>query len=581
MAPPIDPKDAPFPTKQLIIVGICRFSEPLAFNSILAYSYIMTQDLGIHEKDAAFFSGLLLSAYAVAEAITALGWGAISDVYGRKPVALIGLAGVALSSIVFGMAKTYWVALLARFVGGALNGNVAIMQTMVAEMVKNPDHEPRAYATQPFVWTLGGIIGSAMGGFLAQPAKYYPNTFSEDGIFGRYPYLLPNLVAALGILLAIIQGMLFLEETNPGFNKQDEAETVNPADEINERAPLLPGDGQGRIRDRGSMSFRGARPRDRGSMSSARGRDRSMSVLITDGIRQIRKKPSFFEEGMPMPIDTHFDIRRSSFATMHSIKLARHEILPTIRPPPSEPPRKTFNFTVVMITLSITLIAWHQMAYITNLPVYLLDKRYSDGIDLRGGLDLNLHEVGTFLAVNGFIALFIQGLIFPFFVEKVGVWHSYVSMIILYPTTYLIIPFISALPPSLVSPGVYLSLILQAFYGIIVFPCALIMLKNATPSPLVLGRVNGAAMSACCLARTLSSPIVGETYALGGSGAAWFSLAGVAFLGIIQLYWVPNELKINEVKVENGFKDIIGERHESHHDAVFDDGDSVMGSVRE
>ena len=101
----------------------------------------MVKDLGIPEKDAAFYSGLLVSAYAVAEALTAMGWGVISDVYGRKPVALIGLGGVALSSIVFGLAKTYWVALLARFVGGALNGNVAIMQTMVAEMVKNPDHE--------------------------------------------------------------------------------------------------------------------------------------------------------------------------------------------------------------------------------------------------------------------------------------------------------------------------------------------------------------------------------------------------------------------------------------------------------
>lgn len=121
--------------------GICRFSEPLAFNSILAYSYVMVQDLGIHERDASFYAGLLVSAYAIAEAITAPGWGMISDVYGRKPVALIGLLGVAASSIMFGMAKTYWVALLARFIGGALNGNVAIMQTMVAEMVKNPAHE--------------------------------------------------------------------------------------------------------------------------------------------------------------------------------------------------------------------------------------------------------------------------------------------------------------------------------------------------------------------------------------------------------------------------------------------------------
>jgi MFS family permease len=65
----------------------------------------------------------------------------VSDVYGRKPIALIGLLGVALSSLLFGVAQTYWVALLARFIGGALNGNVAIMQTMVAESVKNPAHE--------------------------------------------------------------------------------------------------------------------------------------------------------------------------------------------------------------------------------------------------------------------------------------------------------------------------------------------------------------------------------------------------------------------------------------------------------
>ena len=125
----------------LTALGICRFSEPLAFNSILAYSYVMVQELGIHERNASFYAGLLVSAYAIAEAMTAPLWGSISDVYGRKPVALIGLAGVAMSSIVFGMAGTFWVALLARFIGGALNGNVAIMQTMVAEMVKNPAHE--------------------------------------------------------------------------------------------------------------------------------------------------------------------------------------------------------------------------------------------------------------------------------------------------------------------------------------------------------------------------------------------------------------------------------------------------------
>ncbi|KAJ3574807.1 hypothetical protein NPX13_g4247 [Xylaria arbuscula] len=132
----------PFPLKQLVILAICRFSEPIAFNSILAYTYVMVQDLsGGEDKDTAFYAGLLVSAYAVAEALTAIGWGALSDRYGRKPVVLVGLGGVAISSLIFGLAKSYWVALLARFIGGALNGNVAVMQTMVAEMVKVPEHE--------------------------------------------------------------------------------------------------------------------------------------------------------------------------------------------------------------------------------------------------------------------------------------------------------------------------------------------------------------------------------------------------------------------------------------------------------
>ena len=68
-------------------------------------------------------------------------WGTVSDKYGRKPIVLSGLAGVALSSLIFGVSTNYWVALAARVVGGLLNGNVSVMQTMVAEMVKNPKHE--------------------------------------------------------------------------------------------------------------------------------------------------------------------------------------------------------------------------------------------------------------------------------------------------------------------------------------------------------------------------------------------------------------------------------------------------------
>lgn len=68
-------------------------------------------------------------------------WGTISDHYGRRPVILCGLAGTALSSLVFGLADNFWVASAARIIGGPPNGNVAVMQTMVAELCTKPEFE--------------------------------------------------------------------------------------------------------------------------------------------------------------------------------------------------------------------------------------------------------------------------------------------------------------------------------------------------------------------------------------------------------------------------------------------------------
>jgi MFS family permease len=116
---------------------------------------------GGDDTNASFYSGLLVSAFAVAEACTAMTWGTISDRYGRKPIVLTGLAGTALSSLIFGFATNFWVALAARVVGGLLNGNVAVMQTMVAEMCKKPEWErkwtnPYGHATQVAYFTQPG-----------------------------------------------------------------------------------------------------------------------------------------------------------------------------------------------------------------------------------------------------------------------------------------------------------------------------------------------------------------------------------------------------------------------------------------
>ncbi|SPJ74544.1 related to E.coli tetracycline resistance protein TCR1 [Fusarium torulosum] len=532
-----------FPTRQLLILAICRFSEPIAFNSILAYTFVMVKDLGIDEKDASLYAGLLVSAYAVAEALTSMGWGVLSDRIGRKPVVLLGLVGVALSSLIFGLAKSYWVALLARFVGGALNGNVSVMQTMVAEMVKLPEHEPKAYAVQPFVWTLGGIIGSAMGGFLAQPAVFYPSVFSEDGLFGRYPYLLPNLVSVAVVVIAVVQGLFLLEETlvKPGdevqngtLNYQD-IPVVDDLESIDERTPLH------RSQMRSSIS--------RSSISRSQ---RHMSPSTS------RSRPRFAESSLGMAVEHDFiDLRRSSFGTVHSILLPDDLLTPPNEEQEdqgSESGEKTFNWTVMMLIVALLIFSYHQMAASSLLATYLLDEPYDTRghLDWTGGLGYTVHDVGVYLAVNGVLGLFIQAVIFPIFVARVGVWHSFLSMIILYPVSYMLMPFLSAFAEPWISVGIYVSLLMQSFCGLIVAPVTLILIKDATPSSRVLGRVNGLAMSGACLARTAAPPLVGVFYALAGSATAWASCVAVALIGAFQLIWVPRQsITRDDIVVDN------------------------------
>ena len=101
----------------------------------------MVKDFHVDDENASFYAGVLISAFSLAEALTGMFWGGLSDRIGRKPVLLSGCIGTMLSLLLVGLAPNFWVALLGRALGGALNGNIGVIQTMVGELVKRPEHE--------------------------------------------------------------------------------------------------------------------------------------------------------------------------------------------------------------------------------------------------------------------------------------------------------------------------------------------------------------------------------------------------------------------------------------------------------
>lgn len=88
-------------------------------------SFNITND----ERQIAVYAGMVTSAFAFAEFSASVFWGRLSDKVGRKPILLTGLAGTGISMLVFGFAQSFPMALIARAVGGMLNGYVSLSPT--------------------------------------------------------------------------------------------------------------------------------------------------------------------------------------------------------------------------------------------------------------------------------------------------------------------------------------------------------------------------------------------------------------------------------------------------------------------
>lgn len=175
--------------------------------------YFMVRDFHIAntEEDIGFYAGFLAASYMVGRAISAVFWGIISDRIGRKPVIAFSILSVVILNMLFGLSTTYWMAIIARFALGALNGLLAPMKAYCVEVCQN-EHQALGLSLVNTAWALGLIVGPALGGFLAQPTEKYPQIFSRDSIFGRFPYLLPCLSVSAFATIVLIS-CIWLPET--------------------------------------------------------------------------------------------------------------------------------------------------------------------------------------------------------------------------------------------------------------------------------------------------------------------------------------------------------------------------------
>ena len=147
------------------------------------------------EQTLAFMAVVL--AFGVANFFSSPVLGALSDRFGRRPVLLLGFAGMAISFFVTAVATSLWMLVAVRLFSGAMQSNISIANAYVAD-ISTPQDRARRFGLLGAMFGIGFILGPVIG-----------------GILGDIDVRLPFLVAGSLAVLNACYGYFVLPESLP------------------------------------------------------------------------------------------------------------------------------------------------------------------------------------------------------------------------------------------------------------------------------------------------------------------------------------------------------------------------------
>jgi DHA1 family tetracycline resistance protein-like MFS transporter len=138
------------------------------------------------QADQAFWYGVVVFAFGIANFFGSPILGALSDAYGRRPLLLLGFCGLGLSFFVTGLATALWMLIAVRLVSGALQANAAVANAYVADITV-PEERAKRFGMLGAMFGLGFIVGPVMGGLLGSITLQLP--FFAAGVFAMINWL--------------------------------------------------------------------------------------------------------------------------------------------------------------------------------------------------------------------------------------------------------------------------------------------------------------------------------------------------------------------------------------------------------
>ncbi|CAK7913435.1 hypothetical protein CAAN1_20S01090 [[Candida] anglica] len=540
-----------FPVWQMTVICLVRFSEPIVFTSMFPYVYFMVRDFGIakDEADISKYTGYLSAAFAFCQFLLCVQWSRLSDVIGRKPVLLGGLFGTGAMIFLFGFSWNFTVAILARSIMGALNGNIAVLRTMVGEVATERRHQAIAFTSLPLLWGLGSIVGPLIGGskYLTKPptsVKSLSWSSSYEHFLDTYPYALSNIVVGGFQFVSMLIAFLFLEETHKKFkNRRDLG--LDIGDFI-----------------RRSLGFK-VPPRPWKKNQTIKNKELSDEItplLVGSDITTTNEESDSVsinsdDDNVIDPFSPTTRRLSSAILSRYTSNPVEDVITPTVSRTstfagePSGFNRDTFTIPVIETIVANFLLSFQNMVFSEFVPVLLAGDFLGDKLQfpfkITGGFGYTPQIIGTLFSVTGLLGVFVVLFLFPLVDRLYSTLIGYRVATAVLPLVYFVLPLaIFTVPeynPSF-PPWVTLALVyvLAGFGGLafaIAYPQIFILNHRASP-PQHRALINGTVLSATSLARTIAPLAWGNLISLCDSynvgEVSWWLLSIMAIGGCVQ-----------------------------------------------
>jgi len=146
----------------------------------------------------ALFGGVLGSLYSLLQFLFAPVWGALSDRRGRRSILLLTLGGTALSYLVWILAGSFFLLVVARLLGGVMAGNLSLASAAIADTHEGKDRA-KGMGMMGAGIGLGFVFGPALGGLTAGWSRGLD--WEAYGHLGLNPF---SGCAALALALSLI-----------------------------------------------------------------------------------------------------------------------------------------------------------------------------------------------------------------------------------------------------------------------------------------------------------------------------------------------------------------------------------------